>query len=246
MQTKADLSEGFQSHVYMTTANILWLKIPWERTRALRLLNLLTSRDLGDVAQAESAAKEGRPIAISPGETYYFYSFYWTRESPYALREEIVIPPLIQFARQSKELVWRFADMENRRRAAPIVLALQAWKLEHGSYPKTLNELVGPYLKHLPDDPYSGESYRYFPEGLNLSLRDSDEFFKFILTSPDKGRPFIWSTSPNIKIIKSSDNNTDYRIYDYYPTPDDPRSYYWRRWRSDYDLYSHGHFFLVP
>jgi hypothetical protein len=231
----------------MTAINILWLKIPWERARALRLLNLLTSRDLDDVAQAESAAEEGRPITVSPGRDF-FYSYYWMKESPYALRGEIVIPQLIEFARQSKAVIWRFADMENRRRAAPIVLALQAWKLEHGAYPKTLNDLVGPYLKHLPDDPYSGESYRYFPDGLNLWLRDdaSDENFKFKLMSPEQGRPLIWSTSPNIKINKSSDNQTNYRIYDYYPTPGKPDSYYWRWWRSDYDLYSHGHFFLVP
>jgi hypothetical protein len=132
--------------------------------------------------------------------------------------------------------------MVNRRRATPIVLALQAWKLEHGSYPKTLNELVGPYLKHLPDDPYSGESYRYFPDGLNLSMPHTDEYF--ILISPERGRPFIWSTSPNIKIKKSSDNNTNYKIYDYYSTPNTPP--YWRDLRSDFDLYSHGHFFLVP
>ena len=94
MQTKADLSEGFQSHVYITTANILWSKIPWERARALRLLNLLTNRDLEAVAQAESAVKDGRPIAVLPGREI-FYDYYWTKESPYALREEIVIPPLI-------------------------------------------------------------------------------------------------------------------------------------------------------
>jgi hypothetical protein len=245
MQTKADLGEGFQSHgkSYMTMANILWLKIPWERARALRLLNVITRSDLEAVAQAESAAEEGRPIAVLPGDTYFFYAFYyWGKEPPYALREEIVIPPLIQYARQSFSVIWGFADMVNRRRATPIVLALQAWKLEHGSYPKTLNELVGPYLKHLPDDPYSGESYRYFPDGLNLSMPHTDEYF--ILISPERGRPFIWSTSPNIKIKKSSDNNTNYKIYDYYSTPNTPP--YWRDLRSDFDLYSHGHFFLVP
>ena len=132
--------------------------------------------------------------------------------------------------------------MENRRRAAPIVLALQAWKLEHGAYPKILNELVGPYLKSLPIDPYSGESYGYFPNGVDINMRDSEENFKLI--SPDKGRPMVWSTSPNIKIKKSSDNQTNYKIYDYYSEPDQPP--HWRNLRSQYDLSSHGHFFLVP
>lgn len=243
METKEDLTEGFQYHEksHMSAANILWLKIPWERARALRLLNLLTRRDLEDIAEAESAAKEGRPIAVSPDGNH---PYYWVKESPYALREEIILPPFIQYTRQSKDLIVAFADMENHRRATPIVLALQAWKLEHGSFPKTLNELVGPYLKHLPNDPYSGESYAYFPDGLNLSMPHSNEYFKLI--SPEQGRPFIWSMSPNIAIKITSDNHTDYKIYDYYATPDKPDFYYWRWLRSNYDLYSHGHFFLVP
>ena len=63
-------------------------------------------------------------------------------------------------------IISQYADMENHRRATRIVLALQAWKLEHGDYPKTLDELVGPYFEKLPTDPFSGESYQYFPEGV--------------------------------------------------------------------------------
>jgi hypothetical protein len=36
-----------------------------------------------------------------------------------------------------------------------ITLALRVWKLEHGSYPSSLNQLVPGYLKKLPDDPFA-------------------------------------------------------------------------------------------
>ena len=64
-------------------------------------------------------------------------------------------------------------DAATLRRANCVVLALMAWKLEHGQLPDKLDELVGPYLKKLPLDPHStGLPFKYFPKGISDS--DSD------------------------------------------------------------------------
>ena len=49
-------------------------------------------------------------------------------------------------------------------------LALAGWKLEHGTLPEKLESLVGPFLKTMPLDPYAGEPFRYFPQGLPAPL----------------------------------------------------------------------------
>ena len=60
-----------------------------------------------------------------------------------------------------------YTAIETARRA--VVLALQAWKLKHGSLPKSLDELVGPYLDDVSIDPYSYGPFRYFRDGLEDS-----------------------------------------------------------------------------
>jgi hypothetical protein len=144
----------------------------------------------------------------------------------------------------SRYVIRQYAEMENRRRATRIVLALQAWKLEHGEYPKTLDELVGPYFEHLPIDPYSGESYQYFPEGVKDWIPAPG--MNFELLSPGKGNPFIWSTSPEIQIRPNRTKFLNrYNIYVngelYYRNNDGLRGS-----ASLYDILSHGRCFFLP
>ena len=141
-------------------------------------------------------------------------------------------------------LISEFADLENHRRATLIILALQAWKLEHDAYPKTLDELVGPYLARLPNDPYSGQPYQYYPEGVKVPLPGLG--ISFELLSPQKSKPVIWSTSPNIIVVSPSDNEF-YRRYNIYEVDfgmpfEDGRF----RYADIFDIYIRGNFFLVP
>ncbi len=47
------------------------------------------------------------------------------------------------------------------RRATTIMLALERFRLDHGGYPVSLDELVPGYLAELPLDPWAGEPFRY-------------------------------------------------------------------------------------
>ena len=52
-------------------------------------------------------------------------------------------------------------SVENTRRLELLRTACEAWKLERGVYPATLEELVGTYLSELPTVPYYGGAYQY-------------------------------------------------------------------------------------
>ena len=92
----------------------------------------------------------------------------------------------------------------DRRREVRLMLAIEASKLQHGRMPKTLDELVGPYLKDLPHDPYTGEPFRYFPEGLSgpsglgLSRRQSPT------VTLEAHTPFLWSAGTRVRLSDSS------------------------------------------
>jgi hypothetical protein len=207
---------------------------PWERARALRLLNLITHQDMASIRHTMGDIEAGKPIDVLPQRQY-----------PYFFRNSLYERELIKrYFWQMDILINRqYADMENKRRATRIVLALQAWKLEHGGYPKSLDELVGPYFEKLPKDPFSGEPYQYFPEGLKDWM--SGPGMNFELSSPGKGKPVVWSTDFMVK-IKSSEAEflNKYMIYDPLLHYDEGEP--WREPRSLYDILSHGRCFLVP
>jgi len=221
---------------------ILWPHFPWERARTLRLINMVTREDLDDIHKAVSNAKNGKRIDVLP---------YWpayASDTPGRALTSGESLDLYYFRRMqsSRYVIWHYAVMENCRRAARIVLALQAWKLEHGGYPKTLDELVGPYFKELPKDPYRAEPYQYFPEGLKAWIPGPGMNFELLSSGMDK--PFIWSTSPEIEIRP---NQTKF-LNRYYVNDMGKSSGYNRYedefWRdtSLYDNLSHGRCFFLP
>jgi hypothetical protein len=207
-------------------------RIPWERARALRLLNLITRQNIESVRRAEEDVKAGKPIGIHLEREQYRYSF-----TNFLIDRELLGD---YFWQMDFSINQQYANMENNRRATLIVLALQAWKLEHGDYPKTLDELVGPYFEKLPNDPYSGDSYQYFPKGVKDWMYGLGMDFE--LLSPGKGKPVVWSTdlAIQLKSIQYPFLNK-YWIYDR-----DREGLRWRDPTSMYDILSHGQCFLVP
>jgi ABC-type transport system involved in multi-copper enzyme maturation permease subunit len=139
-----------------------WLSLPWERIRALRLLNRLTRRDLDALRCAELQAKSGEKIqhptvfeAIPP-------------KKPYVLGETIDLPPCQFIGLAEERRVPDYIRTTTCRRAIVLTLALEAWKLRHGSLPeKSLDELVGTCLDRLPVDPCTGKPFFYCRAGLN-------------------------------------------------------------------------------
>src|SRR3989442_8725594 len=63
--------------------------------------------------------------------------------------ETVHAPPLISQA----------LFFEVRHRAVMQLMALIAWRHEHGQLPGRLEDLVGTYLNHLPLDPLTGKQF---------------------------------------------------------------------------------------
>ena len=141
--------------------------MPWERTSASRLLNLLTRRDLGALSRAEAEAERGEKIEQSDQRERA------VSEGPYVLCQSINLPPCQHTGFWTTRCVQNLVAIQTCHRATVVTLALEAWKLRHGALPKSLGELVGPCLDRLPVDPVTGEPFRYFREGVKAPLRDA-------------------------------------------------------------------------
>jgi ABC-type transport system involved in multi-copper enzyme maturation permease subunit len=228
----------------------LWLGLPWERARALRLSNLICHNDLKTLSQAQTDARENERIQTYPPS--YGLESYWDQEAPYALRRAIDVPPLL-YGPLHEILADQFASLINGARATPVILALQAWRLEHGNLPKKLDELVGPYLSYLPNDPFSGAPYFYYPEGLRIPnseryyYRPANDDWTEQISFFEISQPLLWSTSERISSVPR-DPRTWFRwslTWGRYGTP--YRSGFdWEPPQSAYDLFLRGHFFVVP
>ena len=71
-------------------------------------------------------------------------------------------------------------------------LALIAYKLDHGSYPDSLDALVPNYLSFVPIDPYSGLPFEYRPHGLPLEFRGDGGADSSLASKT----PLLWSVGP--------------------------------------------------
>jgi hypothetical protein len=244
LQARQQLLEGFEGFPKgaVPALTAFWLYLPWERARALRLLNVITRDDLRSMENTERWAVLGNKLQVAP-KSYHSPRPSFSNEAEYVLRKAVWVSPLRHFP-QGVNIVSAFANLENHRRATLIILALQAWKLEHGTYPKTLDELVGPYLERLPNDPYSGEPYQYYPEGVKVPLPSRGINFELFSTAKDK--PVIWSTSPNLREASPSENEfyQRYQIFEVDPGMSSEQGHF--RSADIFDIYMSGNFFLVP
>ena len=159
---------------------------PWERARAVRLLNKLTAEDFARRSDTEKALATGGFVAPPPN---------------------IAIPPALardftyNVVRQNifKNPLDECLAAETNRRATRLILALEAWKLQYGRLPESLDDLRGKYLDQLPVDPYTGDAFRYEPKGLphKVAWRSPNSADTKTL---EHGQPFIscdsWSTPP--------------------------------------------------
>ncbi len=238
-----------------------WRIIPWERARAIRLLNLIALDELNLLNKAEAEAEDNaRFIETYPCIDRYSEYIELQRNSAYVLSKDINIPPLY-YGPEGKWLVNEYAAIINRHRATMLVLALKAWKIEHGAFPKTLDELVGPYFNQLPNDPYSGDPYLYYPEGLRIPLAEINRWNygyshwinpTLYLETP---KPILWSTSENI-YFKNREAKSILARYEIWRKQSGPGPLqFYQHVRNDlytvepkslYDLFSNGHFFTVP
>jgi hypothetical protein len=233
---------------------MLWLQLPWERARALRLLNLQTRLELLAAEQYYGAREPLLGMAFDPESLaalrWMERSFSRSRPTElfYVLRQELSLTPISYYSWEGREaerrrwfstLAETIWALETMRNATRLVLALEAWKLEHGSLPKRLEELVGHGLDRLPLDPYSGEPFRYFPAGLKLPLHPAQPLGRTGWSSGGTvpaQTPFLWSTGMNAR--KASFQRTK-DLVEQYEIRQDPWSG-WHMPRSDFDVWESG------
>jgi hypothetical protein len=186
--------------------------MPWERERSLRMLNLMASVAASRfrTLQDELLSSRGSLYDVVPTEN-------WAR----ALAREIIFKswfPVDGFSPSPESLqavawlsttfpwdLFRFGDaalqavsdrayFEASRRATIIQLAIESYKLRHNKLPKSLDAVASSSLPSLPLDPYSGEPFRYFPDGVpetDKSVHSSGVWGPW----KDAG---IWSTGPDM------------------------------------------------
>ncbi len=185
---------------------MLWARwMPWEHARAVRLLNRQTTYALQVISHAEEASASGQRIPRwddrylpSRWESYD----HW--EPWYALRKQV---------REGygysdslfRSVIRDFLRIETSRRAGKLQLALEAWRIEHGQLPDTLDQLVGAYLDRLPIDPGSGEPFRYFREGLPYAGEWDRSGLYGTLQVVKPNVPFVWSTGWYVYLVDSNE-----------------------------------------
>ncbi|MGB7736470.1 MAG: hypothetical protein WBL72_22530 [Thermoguttaceae bacterium] len=234
---------------------VFWSHLGWERARAQRLLNCITRAQLDELSWAEDAIRRGKPFQQPPCGPNVLPYILRPSDLPYALHSQIIVPPVQYNSRWEAKLVQDYVALVAARRAVRVVLALEAWKLKHGSLPKTLDELVGHGLDRLPVDPYSGVPFQYFRDGLKIPLHWSQPRW-MMAPGPimDFGRgemavnvPFLWALGNRVRVRETY---TDYRgkvaqNYEIYTNI----GYSMDEWRypeSAYDLWQLGWAFPVP
>jgi len=126
--------------------------------------------------------------------TQYMNQTVRIAQKPYALKTPLPPVPhdllsslaLPVFSRSSA----KYTDNETQNDLVLVSLALQAYKLDHGTYPTSLDQLAPAYLKAVPDDPFALKaSLRYRRAGTSYVLYSigpdgKDDGGKAILNTP--------------------------------------------------------------
>ena len=179
----------------------LWLKLPWERARAIRLLNLLAHEQLHELSQAEVAARRGKKIdlpVILAGRT--------DTELPYASQRTIYLPPIAYDpAMQGAIAIHDYAAMVMCRRATRVLMAMEAWKLEHGELPQSLKNWSAPISTAPRSIRMPAWPSNTFPRAWGLLKRQWLPLASLDCFSGEiaAGQPFIWSMGPRIQYSSS-------------------------------------------
>jgi hypothetical protein len=257
--TIADVSPNDQYSRGQIERDILWGRLmPWENHRAVRALNVLTSWALFRLSVLPQRFetqyyKEPVPSPVAPTSDLDLESFgnrpAWI-DIPRATQANAeyyenalnsTVPDVRWMGVLGTISAREVIEFEARRRGTLLVLALQAYRLEHGELPKSLSDLVGPQLDRLPLDPYSGEEFRYFPNGVpelqelvKAILEDSpteflgsdehaEEVDQSVIDARHKeyrermsifGRPGVWSTGPDLRPETDANGNPIYFRFD--------------------------------
>jgi hypothetical protein len=232
MSTHDDQTGAIRSVVAMQ-----WM--PWEKARAVRLLNWSTADGLTQIESIEQAIADGTSLPMVYRHRFYNRSSYRSSSQVRLYETTMALQHFHGpdwWYLEAKELV----ETSTQHRATCLVLALAAWKLEHGELPDTLDDLVGPYLTKLPPDPHTGEPFRYLPQGIPIAITEPDSVDDEPIDLVSAGQPFIWSTGWHISVSRTQSD----RVLDKYYINDRYDSY--QRPKSEYEIWRQGECFTIP
>ncbi len=229
----ADAVAGYLEPLHL----VLWSMLPCERRRAARLLNVITAEDLRRLDYLVTGIADGRPVARL---LRYSSSPFKTRYDEW-LKTTFLVSRFDDLT-EGEQLGRSFASQINTHRATRLVMALEAWKVDHGGeLPERLSQLVGPYLDKLPLDPYTNRDFVYSRKG--IALPDS-----FLRDSPRPlSKPFIWSTGENVRPVYPA--SSEVRIRDWIRNPFDEieiKEGGWRKAKDEFDIWISGRLFEIP
>jgi hypothetical protein len=216
---------------------------PWETYRDMRSLNLSAVYWLASVQalQTQLLAGEGRSDLVMPPIDPRHYSRF--APSPLDFSRE--------FDNWGSAATQQLLNFETCRRTTLIILACQAYRVNNGALPNSLEDLVGypaegkGYFATLPLDPYTGRNFVYFREGLPKppSPADQDEFDRWKRNHQSEklhgiihfGKPCLWSPGSSVH-TESSEN---------------PYGFVYQQWsgslkQPDYEAWPRGQWFPIP
>ena len=167
--------------------------LPGERDRARRLVTFQFSEIIARLERLEELMRHGQAVAgvatIPSMIDRSAFSLNQTTPSsagrlPYTWQDVDI--ELYESARDTCK--WR---------ATKLLMAIQLWRLEHGGeLPEKLDQLVGHGLEAVPLDPFTGQPFAYFPNGLSVEkLRGGGLPECWGNYSLPAGTPIIWAAA---------------------------------------------------
>lgn len=200
---------------------------PWELARARRLLNVITAESLHDISFAQRAQRNDIPFQFFSYESALDNHRHWMGSTWY----------LNHYYYYDQR--WAIGTMQRavvRRRATVVLMALAAWRQDHGTLPHTLKQLVGQYFDRLPLDPYITKPFGYRREGFPTPIHFAQP--KFVAIPADW--PLIWSVgSDQCQVVLTGTNEEGLDVFQVQGTRDGTL-----QWPSIH--YSYGWVFPLP
>jgi hypothetical protein len=195
--TEGGKSDDFfpRTNQSLATAATIDMIMPWERWRGVRALNVVTA-DVLNQLQLVQMKLNSQEVSYPNMATVHLLpptagpdSWWWVSPGDIG-KFESTFPSPEPMSNFGSTIARDLVEFEALRRGTMIVLALQAYRLEHGELPDSLEKLArGPHNNWKPPaigtkggaffntvllDPYSGEPFRYFPRGLPEFPKQSD------------------------------------------------------------------------
>jgi hypothetical protein len=152
-------------------------ELPWERRRAVKVLDQITWRNIGDAVALTTLVADPRPREMGIAAMRRFLRSRYDGIPP---AWELIDPELMTSYLAVMEYRTRvpmpdlnraFLDNQVFRRATLLRVALAEYRLDHDRYPSLLATLVPDYLSEMPLDPYSRQEFQYEPGGIDLPLQ---------------------------------------------------------------------------